>query len=88
MKENCEYMSAWVRVITYSEFNHLIYTIRSSKKSISHATLANLKQLLTSSLMSAPLIPSDMCTLILTTSIFLFLVFSHPRLLPNRVKSI
>jgi len=82
-------MGAWVRVITYSEFNHLIYTIRSSIRNQSHISRSRTQQeQLTSSLVSAPLIPSDTCTLILTTSIFLFLVFSHPRLLPNRVKCI
>ena len=81
-------MSAWVRVITYSEFNHLIYTIRSSIRNQSHMPRSRTQQKqLTSSLVSAPLIPSDTCTLILTTSIFLSLIFSHPRLLPDRYRT-
>ena len=81
-------MSAWVKVITYSEFNHLIYTIRSSIRNQSHMPRSRTQQKqLTSSLVSAPLIPSDTCTLILTTSIFLSLIFSHPRLLPDKYRT-
>ena len=39
-ERDTEYMSAWVRVITYIEYNHL-YNPLVYKKSISHATLAN-----------------------------------------------
>jgi len=61
-KRHCEYMSAWVRVITYSEFNHIIYTTRSSIRNQYYMPRSRTQQeQLTSSLVSAPLIPSDTC---------------------------
>jgi len=81
-------MSARDRVMTYSEYNHVIYTIRSSIRNQFHMPRSRTQQKqLTSSLVSAPLIPSDTCTLILMMSIFLFLVFSHPRLLPEKYRT-